>query len=253
VLQPEAPFVRSVRVRTDVELAVRPDIELGWVLGLPVWAALRRQPLDLARHVTFLVGENGSGKSTLIEALAVATGFGAGGGSTRAKLWAEAHSQLHKAVVVDRAKARPLNAFFLRAESFSDFASAADADAGPMAMENVFGRGLHEQSHGESFLALALERFGPRGFYILDEPEAALSLTGQLALMRRIHELVEEHSQFVIATHSPILLGYPEARIYELGPDGIEPRAYEETQQYRLTRDFLEDPGRFLHHLFADG
>jgi predicted ATPase len=121
-----------------------------------------------------------------------------------------------------------------------------------MAMENVFARSLHERSHGESFLALALQRFGPRGFYILDEPEAALSLTGQLALMRRMHELVVEHSQFMVATHSPILLGYPDALIYELGPDGIEQRAYEETDQFRLTRDFLEDRERFLHHLFLD-
>jgi predicted ATPase len=105
VLKPEAPFVRSVRVRTDLELAVRPDIELGWVLGLPLWAALRRQPLDLARPVTFLVGENGSGKSTFIEALAAATGFGPGGGSTRARVWAESHRQLDKALVVDRAEA----------------------------------------------------------------------------------------------------------------------------------------------------
>ena len=249
--QPEAPFVLWIGIRDNLAL-VKPDLELGWVTGLPVYAALSRKPLDLHPHVTFLVGENGSGKSTLIEAFAVANGFGPAGGSTRARLWGESHSMLHEALLLERAQPKPLNGFFLRAESFHDYATAANADSGPMAMDNVYERALHDQSHGESFLALALERFGPRGLYILDEPEAALSLTGQLALMRRIHELVAAHSQFVIATHSPILLGYPDAAIYELNPDGIEPRAYEETQQYNLTRDFLEDRERFLHHLLAD-
>ena len=116
----------------------------------------------------------------------------------------------------------------------------------------VFDRPLHEQSHGESFLALALDRFGPCGLYVLDEPEAALSLQGQLALMRRIFDLVRGHAQFVIATHSPVLLGYPNARIYELAPTGLEERTYEETEQYALTKAFLDDRHRFLHHLFVD-
>jgi predicted ATPase len=252
VKQPEAPFVLSVGIRDDLAL-VNPGLDLGWVKELPVYVALSRHALALHPHVTFLVGENGSGKSTLIEALAVATGFGPAGGSTRARLWGESHSLLHEALLLERSRMQPLNGFFLRAESFADFATTANADSGPMANENVYDRALHDQSHGESFLALALDRFGPRGLYILDEPEAALSLTGQLALMRRIHELVAAHSQFVVATHSPILLGYPDATIYELNADGIEPREYEETQQYSLTRDFLEDRERFLHHLLADG
>ena len=119
-------------------------------------------------------------------------------------------------------------------------------------MENIYQRPLHEQSHGESFLAVALERFGPRGFYVLDEPEAALSLQGQLALMRRIHDLVRAHCQFVVATHSPILLGYPDSTIYELGPDGVTEREYEETEQYQLTRSFLENRNGFLRHLLTD-
>jgi predicted ATPase len=116
-------------------------------------------------------------------------------------------------------------------------------------MQNVFQRPLHEQSHGESFLDIAVNRLGPRGFYVFDEPEAALSVQGQLALMRRMHELVAEHSQFLIATHSPILVGYPDAAILELGEHGIRPVAYDETQQVELTRSFLEDPSRFLRHL----
>jgi predicted ATPase len=245
--QPAAPFVLSIGIRKDLAL-VRPDVDLGWVTGLPVYEALDRQALELHPRVTFLAGENGSGKSTLIEALAVATGFGAGGGSAKARVWAESHSSLHEALLLERSRMKPLNGFFLRAESFYEFATAAESDP----MESVYERALHDQSHGESFLALALERFGPRGLYILDEPEAALSVTGQLALIRHVHELVRAHSQFVIATHSPILLGYPDARIYHLGPDGIETRAWDETDQVTLTRDFLDDRDRFLHHLFTD-
>jgi predicted ATPase len=252
VLQPEAPFVRSVRVRTDLELEARLDIELGWVLELPVWAALRRQPLDLARPVTFLVGENGSGKSTLIEALAVATGFGPGGGSTRARFWTDAHSQLHRALVVDRAEAQPVNAFFLRAESFSEFASASNADSGPMAMDNVFARPLHEQSHGESFLALALQRFGPRGLYILDEPEAALSVTGNLALLSVIHQAAGNGAQFIIATHSPILLALPQATIYELDEDGFRRVDYEDLEAVQFMKGFLDAPERYLRAALGD-
>jgi predicted ATPase len=112
---------------------------------------------------------------------------------------------------------------------------------------------LHEQSHGESFLSLVLERFGDRGLYILDEPEAALSVRGVLALIRRMHELVDGGSQFVVSTHSPILLAYPRARIYVLDEHGIAETPYAETEVVELTRSFLADRGRFLHYLFADG
>jgi predicted ATPase len=120
------------------------------------------------------------------------------------------------------------------------------------ARENVFQRPLHEQSHGESFLDIAVNRLGPRGFYVFDEPEAALSVSGQLALMRRMHELVLEHSQFVVATHSPILLGYPDATILELSDEGIRVGGYDETQQVELTRAFLADRDRFLRRLLDD-
>jgi predicted ATPase len=118
--------------------------------------------------------------------------------------------------------------------------------------ENVYQRPLHEQSHGESFLDIAVNRLGPRGFYVFDEPEAALSVNGQLALMRRMHELVVEHSQFVVATHSPILLGYPGATILELSDDGIRRIEYGEAPQVELTQSFLADRDRFLRHLLAD-
>ncbi len=146
--------------------------------------------------------------------------------------------------------------FFLRAESFFNVATHIEeldqTPGGSRIIDSYGGVSLHEQSHGESFLSLILNRFGPNGLYILDEPEAALSLRGNLALMRRMHDLVADGSQFIVATHSPILLGYPGARIYVLSEDGVNETGYEETEQYELTRSFLDDRERFLHYLFAD-
>jgi predicted ATPase len=244
---PAAPFVLRIG-------AASPELP-GYVADMPALRSLGEAPMELHPHVTFFVGENGSGKSTLVEALAVACGFNAEGGSAapHARFSTRAsHSALHEALMLERSALKPMNGFFLRAESFFNVATTVESGRGAMRLEDVYERPLHEQSHGESFLALTLERFGPRGLYILDEPEAALSLRGQLALMRRMHDLVRLDCQFVVATHSPILLGYPDALIYELGEDGIEPRPYEETEQYSLTRSFLEDRGRFLHHLLAD-
>jgi predicted ATPase len=118
-------------------------------------------------------------------------------------------------------------------------------------MQDVFQRPLHEQSHGESFLDIAVNRLAPNGLYLLDEPEAALSLRGQLALMQRMHELVTQDCQFVIATHSPILLGFPAARIHLLDEDGLREIDYDEAPQVELTRAFLDDPGRFFTELLA--
>jgi predicted ATPase len=122
----------------------------------------------------------------------------------------------------------------------------------PDGLEPYGGVSFHEQSHGESFISLVTNRFGPDGLYFLDEPEAALSIQGNLALMRRMHDLIADGSQFVVSTHSPILLGYPNARIYVLSDSGITETAHENTEQYELTRSFLDDRERFLHYLFAD-
>jgi predicted ATPase len=244
VVASAAPYVLSIHVRSDRELDYSQE--------LAAVRALAEEPLPLHPHLTFFIGENASGKSTLIEALAIAANLNVEGGSRATRFTTRpSHSTLHRALALEWAPVRPLNGFFLRAESFFNLATTVE-ESRELAIERVYERPLHEQSHGESFLSLALERFGPRGLYLLDEPEAALSLQGQLALMRRIHDLVRMHCQFVVATHSPILLGYPDATIYELTPDGIEERRYEETEQYQLTRAFLEDRGRFLHHLLAD-
>jgi predicted ATPase len=213
--------------------------------------------LELGPQVTLLAGENGSGKSTLVEALAVALGFNPEGGSRNMSVSTRAsHSSLHECLRVIRGTRSARDGFFLRAESFFNVAThieQLDGGAGGSPIIDSYGGvSLHEQSHGESFLSLILNRFGPNGLYVLDEPEAALSLRGNLALMRRMHDLVGEGSQFVVATHSPILLGYPNARIYVLSDDGIDETRYEDTEQYELTRSFLDDRERFLRYLFSD-
>jgi predicted ATPase len=216
---------------------------------LPALVEARRIELD--PRVTFFVGENGSGKSTLVEALAVACKLNAEGGGRTYQLTfttRASHSELHERLELERAQIAPLNGFFLRAESVFNLATALEADD-VSEMHRIYQRPLHEQSHGESFLDIAVNRLGPRGLYFFDEPEAALSVNGQLALIRRIHELIAEHSQFVIATHSPILLGYPHATILELTDDGIRRIDYDEAPQVQLTRAFLEDRQRFLRHL----
>jgi predicted ATPase len=141
---------------------------------------------------------------------------------------------------------RPKDGFFLRAESFFNVATEIDSLG---AVGSYGGRSLHEQSHGESFLSLVMHRFGGQGFYLLDEPEAALSPARQLALLRRMHELVQDRSQFIIATHSPILLSYPDARIYQIGDQGLERTDYKNTEHFELTRSFLNNPERYLQTL----
>jgi predicted ATPase len=241
-ITPAAPFVHALLLEPGGG---------DYSADLPALRGVER--LELDPKVTFLVGENGSGKSTLIEAIAIAAKLNAEGGGKLLRFTTRAsHSELHQRLSLERSHLPPLNAFFLRAESVFNMATAIE-EGGPLgARENVFQRPLHEQSHGESFLDIAVNRLGPRGFYLFDEPEAALSVGGQLALMRRIHELVLEHSQFVVATHSPILLGYPDATILELGDDGIRRVDYDQTQQVELTRAFLDDPQSFLRHLLAD-
>ena len=208
--------------------------------------------LKLDPHVTLFAGENGSGKSTLVEAIAVAAGFNAEGGSRNVTVSTRAsHSPLHKHLRLVRGTRRPRTGYFLRAESFFNVATYIEELRDP-GISAAYGGKLHEKSHGESFISLVTHRFGPNGLYILDEPEAALSLRGNLALMRRMHDLVAEGSQFIISTHSPILLGYPGARIYVLSDDGMAETPYQETEVFELTRSFLDDRERFLRHLFED-
>ena len=161
------------------------------------------------------------------------------------------HSALGAAVRLARGARRPRTDFFLRAESV--FTTATYLENLPMNPLAAYGgRSLHEQSHGESFLAILVNRFGPDGLYLLDEPEAALSTQNCLTFLRRMHELVGDGSQFVVATHSPIVLAYPDALIYECGPGGVEPIAYDDAESVRLMRGFLDAPERFVQRLLDE-
>lgn len=241
-------FLQHMSLRRDTV-----DSFERYPFNLPAVRTLDR--LDFHPKVTFFIGENGSGKSTLLEALAVALGFNAEGGSRNFQFSTRrSHSVLHKHLRIAKGFRRPRTGFFLRAESFFNVATEiehldAEPGLGAPVMQSYGGRSLHDQSHGESFLTLLMERFHGQGLYILDEPEAALSPQRQLAVLARIHDLVNESSQFVIATHSPLIMAYPDACIYQCGADGVVPVAYEDTEHVRVTRDFLADPPRMLRGL----
>ena len=243
-------YVRAIKLRRD-----KIESYDQYPFSLPVVRDL--DTLDLHPAVTFLVGENGSGKSTLMEALAVAWGFNAEGGTKNFRFGTRAsHSVLHEYLRLIKGVKRPRDGFFLRAESLFNLATNIehlDEDEDPTAgrpIINSYGyRSLHEQSHGESFFAVMMHRFGGHGFYVLDEPEAALSPTRQLAMISRIHQLVRTRSQFVIATHSPILMAYPNSWIYQIGPGGMERVSLEETEHYMVARRFLNDPHQQLARL----
>ena len=211
---------------------------------------------DLAfATVTYFIGENGSGKSTILEALAVASGFNPEGGTMNFNFHTRrSESRLHECIRIVREPRRPWTGFFLRAESFFNLATEiehldAEPATAPPVIDSYGGKSLHEQSHGESFLALLKNRFGPNGLYILDELEAALSPSRQLALLVRMHDLVEGGSQFIIATHAPIVLAYPGATIYHLDDRGMRAVEYDQTEHVQLTRDFLNDRERFVTRL----
>ena len=219
-----------------------------WDIPAIAWLSEEGE-LPINSAVTFLVGENGSGKSTLLEAVAVACGFNAEGGSRNFSFsTADTHSELCEHITAVRGAVRPADGFFLRAESFYNVASYLDSL--PMGGVRYGEKSLHEQSHGESFLSLVKYRFKGKGLYLLDEPEAALSPSRLLTLLSCIHDLVEDGSQFIIATHSPILMAYPDAEILSLSEEGICPIDYRQTEHYQITKRFLESPERMMKILF---
>lgn len=206
--------------------------------------------IELKDKVTFFIGENGSGKSTLLEALAVGYGFNAEGGSKNFRFSTfETHSSLSEAIRIIKGVAHPKDGFFFRAESFYNVATNIEE----LKMDNSYkaygGKSLHEQSHGESFFSIFLHRFFGNGLYILDEPEAALSPDRQLAFLIQLNELVKQKSQFIISTHSPIILAYPKAKIIQISENGFEEINYKETAHYQTYKNFLNNPELMLRRL----
>ncbi|GIN60200.1 hypothetical protein J27TS8_01930 [Robertmurraya siralis] len=212
--------------------------------------------IEFNNPVTFFVGENGSGKSTLLEAISYQCGFNSAGGGRNNNYDVDSSASDLGDYIRLSWFPKTNKGFFLRAESFYHFASYLDelAQEDPtFHYQGYGGKSLHQQSHGESFLSLFTNRFGEEGIYLLDEPEAALSPARQLTFLRVIHELVnKDHAQFIIATHSPILLGYPDAQIYNFDESPIQEIRYEETEHYRLTLNFLTRREKFLYELFRD-
>lgn len=205
--------------------------------------------LAFSKPVTFFVGENGTGKSTLLEAIAVALGFNPEGGSrdfffsTR-----DTHSDLSQHISIIK-RLSPKDGFFLRAESFYNTASYLEDNS---TMIRYGGVSFHEQSHGESFFALVENRFEGEGIYLLDEPEAALSPQRLMSLLILIDKLVKKNSQFIIATHSPIVMAYPNAEILQFTDDGIESVTYKETEHYQITKQFIDRPEQMIKYLLAE-
>jgi predicted ATPase len=210
------------------------------------------QKLAFHPKVTFLVGENGSGKSTILEAVAIECGLNPEGGSRNFNFASRVtHSNLHESLRLAKSTSQRGSDYFLRAESFYNVATEIER-LGPEIQRGYGDRSLHEQSHGESFFALFQNRFKPDGLYLLDEPEAALSPKRQLHFLALLHKYVHNGCQFVIATHSPIIMAYPEACIYLLDASGIREIPYLETEHFLVTRGFLSNPQRALSELLAE-
>jgi predicted ATPase len=242
------PFLRSLGLRRELigDAGVYP-------FSIPAIASLSE--LELHPQVTLLCGANASGKSTLVEAIAVACGLNPEGGGRNFRFETRpSHSLLGDCIRLTRGARQPRTDFFLRAESYFNVASEIEEidrqpGGGPPVIASYGGVSLHEQSHGQSFMALLNHRLGPDGLYLFDEPEAALSPQGQLAMLAHMHDLVADGCQLVIATHSPILLSFPGALIYELSEHGIAAVAYDETETVSLYRSFLARPDAYHRHL----
>ena len=208
----------------------------------------KRDSLSFDKPVTFFVGENGTGKSTLVEAIAVAMGFNAEGGSRDFSFSTkQTHSELCDYLTLVKTIA-PNDGFFLRAESFYNTASYLDQNS---TLLRYGGVSFHEQSHGESFLSLVVNRFEGNGLYILDEPESALSPQRLMSLLVAIDDLVKNNSQFIIATHSPILMAYPNAEILQFTEQGIQKVGYRDTEHYKITKQFIDTPERMISYLLG--
>jgi len=241
-MQPR-PYLK--RIGIDWDSVEHPD---RYPFSIPAVKAITN--IEFHRDVTFLVGENGSGKSTLVEAIALAMGFSGEGGTRSVDLQtANDTSGLGSYLELERSYKRPTDGYFLRAESFYNVATYMDSIG---YLGGYGGKSLHAQSHGEAFFSVLTDKLRGNGLYIFDEPEAALSPSRQMSAIVAIHELVRNHSQFIIATHSPILMAYPNAKIILLDDHGVREVRYEQTEHYRVTSEFLNKYKKMLEHLLND-
>jgi predicted ATPase len=230
-------YIRKVALRDD-----KIDSYDEYPYSLP--AIKNFTTLILHPKVTYLVGENGTGKSTILEAIAVAFGLNAEGGTANFNFSTHpSHSDLHEKLTLVKGSKRPEHSFFLRAESFYNLATNIDEIG---AAQSYGGKSLHEQSHGESFFSVIMNRFKGNGLYILDEPEAALSPAKQLALLVRMDELIQKNAQFIIATHAPIVMAYPDSLLYQLNDGVFEAIKCEETEHFKVMKSFLDNPKGML-------
>lgn len=214
----------------------------NYLRNIPAIKSLKS--LELSNPVTFFVGENGSGKSTLLEAIAVAYGFNPEGGTKNYNFSTyDSHSKLCDALLLVKGYRKANWGYFLRAESFYNVATMEEE------YEEYLSDRYHEKSHGESFLAMLQKQMKPNGLYIFDEPEAALSPQRQLTLLVEINRCAKQGAQFIIATHSPILLGLPDAEILSFDDGAIHPCEYEETDSYQVTEMFINNREQLLKRL----
>ena len=224
------PYLRKIRINW-------PEIQEIESYPFSVPAISTIDDIEFHPSVTFFIGENGSGKSTLIEAIAIAMGFGAEGGTKNVRTQSTNDiSSLWQHLKLEKSFVRPRDNYFLRAESFYNVATYMDETG---YLGGYGGKSLHERSHGEAFFSALTDKLKGNGFYIFDEPEAALSPTRQMSALTAIHDLVQAESQFIIATHSPILMAYPDSKILQLTESGTSEVAYEDTEHYTVTKDFL--------------
>ena len=234
-------FLKGLQVKWE---RIAPE---SYLRKIPALSAL--EELDFRSPVTFFAGENGSGKSTLLEAIAVAYGFNPEGGTMNYSFSTyDSHSELCEALRLVRSFSKARWGYFLRAESFYNVASAEEAYTRIQGIPQHY----HEKSHGESFLSVIQRNFKANSLYILDEPEAALSPQMQLTLLLEISRCVKEGSQFIVVTHSPILLGLPGAEILSFDEGAVQPVSYEDTRSYQITKMFINDRDRILRRLFEE-
>jgi predicted ATPase len=248
-LEKHAQFIRGIDLKRESIPAFN-----KYPFNLPVMNDL--DSVAFHPNVTYIIGENGMGKSTLLEGIAIALGFNPEGGTLNFNFSSyDSHSDLDQYLRIIKGVERPKDSFFFRAETFYNVATNIEEmdrepGGGGRIIDSFGGRSLHEQSHGESFFAAFVERFQGNGLYILDEPEAALSPLRQMSMLARINELVNKGSQFIISTHSPIIMAYPNAKIFVLSERGMMETSLENTPHFSIMKQFFDDKDRMIYHLF---